>query len=192
MTGSLPKSGPTTVAFESIDGPPVAVFDKLVAALAEEANARRVAVISRKASPDYRVRAYLAVHIVRKQPRVGWVWDVYDSDMRRMLRISGEEAGMRQARDGWGAADGEVLRRIARNGMDRLAGLVGSAQTPERELPSAPLDGSEGTMIAAAPAPGRSSEISLGSVPLPPRRPQRAAEAAQTRAEPLRVVVAVR
>src|SRR5262249_32020482 len=47
--------GGTTVAFESIDGPPPAVFDRLVATLNTEANAHNLAVVSRNEAATYRV-----------------------------------------------------------------------------------------------------------------------------------------
>jgi hypothetical protein len=167
------RTGGATVAFESVDGPPRNVFEQLVTTLSEEAQARQMPVVSRQATAAYRVRTYLAVHILRKQPRVGWVWDVYDSDRRRLLRISGEEPGGRLGRDGWAAANGDVLRRIARKGMDRLAAFVGAPDTPPR-LPVAPSD-EDGTVLAAAPSASHAAGEPAANVPLPPRRPQRAA-----------------
>jgi hypothetical protein len=50
-----------TVAFDSLDGLPPGQFQKLVQNLNEEAQVRRLAVISREQSSAYRVRGYLAV-----------------------------------------------------------------------------------------------------------------------------------
>lgn len=80
-----------TVAFESIDGPPRAIFDQLVARLDAEARARQVAVVSRRSPARYRVRLYLAATVERKRTAIAWVLDVYDSDLRRAARIAGEE-----------------------------------------------------------------------------------------------------
>src|SRR5687768_1602889 len=57
---SLNAVVPTTVAFESIDGPPPDVSRKLVMALNDEAGARRVAVVSRGGPATYRVRGYVS------------------------------------------------------------------------------------------------------------------------------------
>ena len=57
-----------------------------------------------------------------KQTTIAWVWDVYDGDERRALRISGEETAGRR-RDAWAAAD-DASRRIARTGMDQLAAFL--------------------------------------------------------------------
>ena len=51
--------GPT-IAFESIDGPPLPIFQKLVANLSAEAAQRQILVVSRAGQPAYRVRGYLA------------------------------------------------------------------------------------------------------------------------------------
>src|SRR5262249_44746212 len=73
-----------------------------------------------------------------------WVWDVYDSDKRRALRVTGEEAAVsaRRGRDArasnaWASADDQVLRGISRAGMERIASFLnapdqapGSAPTP--------------------------------------------------------------
>jgi hypothetical protein len=166
-----------TVAFESIDGPPLGVFNKMVATLTDEVDARQAPVISRTAAPAYRVRAYMAVHVVRKQPHVGWVWDVYDSDQRRMLRIIGEEPGSRVRGDAWAAANEQVLRRIARTGMDRLtAFLDASGSAPGLRPPLQPSD-DDGTMVAST----RSTppEPVTAPVPMPPRRPQQRSAAAE-------------
>ena len=142
-----------TIAFESIDGPPQPVFHKLVESLAAEAVARQVAVISREGAPQYRIRGYLAAHVERGRTHIGWVWDVYDAEKRRTLRIAGEEPGGRRGSDAWAAADEQMLRRIARTSMDRLAAFLGDSGT--RPPPSAPSDADEPRIAstgAAAPA----------------------------------------
>ena len=119
--GGVGGTGPATLAFESVDGPPPQVFQRLVESLAEEAVARKVAVISREAAPQYRVRGYLAAHVDRRTTHIGWVWDVYTADKQRILRISGEEPVTRRVADAWSLADDRMLRRIARTSMERLA-----------------------------------------------------------------------
>ena len=75
-----------TVAFDSLDGLPPGQFQKLVQNLNEEAEVRRLAVVSREQSSAYRVRGYLAVKVTKHQTTVSWVWDVFDQDERRTLR----------------------------------------------------------------------------------------------------------
>ena len=112
-----------TVAFESIDGPPETVFRKLVAQLTQEANARQVAVVSRESAAQYRIRGYVAAHVVGKKTTISWVWDVYDGDRERAQRIAGEVPGAASER-AWAAADDQVVARIARDGMARLAAFL--------------------------------------------------------------------
>jgi hypothetical protein len=158
-----------TIAFESIDGPPQPVFQKLVENLATEAVARQVAVISREATPQYRVRGYMAAHVADRRIHIGWVWDVYDANKRRVLRIANEELGGRSGGDAWAAADEAMLRKIARTGLDRLAVFLdgSGASRPTTEPPA----GEDGAAVAAAgdgpPASGF----------MPARAAQRSAEA---------------
>src|ERR1700734_1721117 len=48
-----------TVAFESIDGPPPQVFDRMVNVLDTESKLRNLTVVSRENLASYRVRSYL-------------------------------------------------------------------------------------------------------------------------------------
>jgi len=133
-----------TVAFESIDGPPPEVFRKLVTALNDEAGARRVAVVSRSSPATYRVRGYVSALVDRDRTTFAWVWDVYDSDRRRALRITGEEPAhakprRRDARiEAWTAADDEVLRRMSRTGMERIAAFLNTPGQPPAAEPLGP------------------------------------------------------
>jgi len=135
------STGPT-VAFESIDGPPAAVFNRLVDTLSAEAQARNLAIASREGAANYRVRGYLAAQVIRGRTHISWVWDVYDDDKLRALRITGEEAGGRGG-DPWSVADETMLRRIARASMDRLAAYLGN--------PGGPLEPNATTAIATSP-----------------------------------------
>lgn len=130
--GAVPgaPAADATIAFESIDGPPPAVFQRLVQKLNAEAEARKVPVVSHAKSAPYRVRAYLALGVYQKknQSVVSWVFDVYDTRQERAVRFSGEEVAMTpgvpsgRAGDPWQSVDDEVLTRVARAGMERLAG----------------------------------------------------------------------
>jgi hypothetical protein len=87
--------------------------------------------------------------IVRGRTHIAWVWDVYDDDRLRALRITGEEAAGRPGADPWDAADEAMLRKIARASMDRLAAYLGN--------PGRPLDPDATTAIAASPEPETST-----------------------------------
>ncbi len=135
--------GPT-IAFESIAGPPPGVFNRLVDDLSAEAVSRNLAIASREGAANYRVRGYLASQVIRGRTHVSWVWDVYDGDRLRALRITGEEAGGRAGGDPWSVADDPMLRKIARTSMDQLAAFLGNpgaapeAATAVADAPEAP------------------------------------------------------
>lgn len=123
--GDSPPLAGATVAFELIDGPPPAVFERLVATLNDEASARRVAVVSRAGPATYRVRGYVSAMVNRGKTSFVWVWDVYDAEKQRALRVAGEEpAAASRHRDTWKAADDRVIRRMAGSGMERIAAFL--------------------------------------------------------------------
>jgi hypothetical protein len=137
-----------TVAFESIDGPPPQVFDRMVGVLDSESKLRNLLIVSREGGAAYRVRSYLSAQIVRGKTVISWVWDVYDANQQRALRLSGEEPGGKAGRDAWGAADDLVLRKIAQAGLSGLTTMINGA--PGDASPSAPTR--RGPAVASAPA----------------------------------------
>jgi hypothetical protein len=137
-----------TVAFDSLDGLPPGQFQKLVGNLNEEAQSRRLAVISREQTSAYRVRGYLAVKVTKRQTTVAWVWDVFDQNEQRVLRISGEETAKVRKRDAWAAADDAMLRRIAGTSMEQLAAFLTAPEVAPGTAPSL----AEPQVAMAAPA----------------------------------------
>ena len=134
--------GPT-IAFESIDGPPESIFRKYVQNISDEANARQMAIVSREAPAQFRVRGYLATLVEKRRGTViAWVWDVYDIDQRRALRLSGEEKTSGAGRGTWAAADDSLLRRIAKSGMDQLTAFLAAPGAPN--APYVPASGGPG------------------------------------------------
>src|SRR6202046_222408 len=75
-------SGGTTVTFESIDGPPPQVFDRMVGVLDSESKLRNISVVSREGQAAYRVRSYLAAQLYHGRTSIAWVWDVYDANQQ--------------------------------------------------------------------------------------------------------------
>ncbi|MCA6114783.1 hypothetical protein J6524_07595 [Bradyrhizobium sp. WSM 1738] len=136
------SAGGPTVAFESIDGPPPQVFDRMVGVLDSESKLRNLSIVSREGGASYRVRSYLSAQVVRGKTVIAWVWDVYDNNQQRALRLSGEEPAGKAGRDAWAAADDLVLRKIAQAGLSGLSGMINGtpdtapAPTPERRGPA--------------------------------------------------------
>jgi hypothetical protein len=147
-----------TVAFESIDGPPPQVFDRMVGVLDSESKLRSLSVVSREGTAAYRVRSYLSAQVVRGKTVIAWVWDVYDANQQRALRLSGEEptaakAGRDATRDPWQAADDLVLRKIAQAGFSGLSNMINGGPS---DAPGS-VPGLRGPAVASvtpeAPAP---------------------------------------
>jgi hypothetical protein len=165
-------SGGTTVAFESIDGPPEPVFYKLVEQLTREANARQIAVVSRQEPAQYRIRGYVAAHVQGKRTTLAWVWDVYNGEQERAVRLAGEVASSERA---WAAADDRAIAQIARDSMDRLTTfLAAEPGTSPSLLPPPPREQSPNVAfrpreaapnVALAPAPGGREDGTLAYAP---------------------------
>jgi hypothetical protein len=154
MTGAM-SGGSATVAFESIDGPPPQVFDRMVSVLDSESKLRNLAIVSREGSASYRVRSYLAAQVSRGRTTIAWVWDVYDANQQRALRLHGEEPAGKAGRDAWTAADDLVLRRIAQAGFSGLAGMING--TAPDEPPPVPAPGKRNPAVASAKPPASAS-----------------------------------
>jgi hypothetical protein len=147
----------TTVAFESIDGPPPQIFDRMVNVLDSESKLRNLSIVSREGSASYRVRSYLAAQVSRGRTTIAWVWDVYDRDQQRALRLSGEEPAGKAGRDPWTAADDLVLRRIAQAGLSGLSAMV-NGNAPADAPPPVTIPGRRSPAVASADQPAPASD----------------------------------
>ena len=161
---AMASAGPgSTVAFESIDGPPPQVFDRLVNVLDSESKLRSLSIVSREGAATYRVRSYLSAQVNRGRAVIAWVWDVYDRDQQRALRLSGEEPGGKAGRDAWAAADDLMLRKIAQAGLSGLSAMVNGSAPSDPAPPSAPAK--RGPAIASTDQPrSASGEFSVSTL----------------------------
>jgi hypothetical protein len=157
-------SSGATVTFESIDGPPPQVFDRMVGVLDSESKLRNLSIVSREGTASYRVRSYLAAEVNHGRTTISWVWDVYDANQQRALRLSGEEPAGKPGRDAWAAADDLVLRRIAQAGFSGLSAMV-NGTAPADAPPPAAAPELRGPAVASAeqnsPAPDAFNVSSL-------------------------------
>lgn len=156
MAGNPNGAGPT-VAFDSIDGPPPQVFDRMVSVLDSESKLRNLAIVSREGQASYRVRSYLAAQVDRGQAEIAWTWDVYDANHQRALRLSGEEPAGTAGRDAWASADDLVLRKIAQAGFSGLTAMI-NGTAPDQAPPAATPDKDGPAVASAEPAPAPSEE----------------------------------
>jgi hypothetical protein len=158
--------GPT-VAFESVDGPPPQVFDRLVRALETESTAKSFTIVSRETAAAYRIRSYLSAQVRRGRTTIAWVWDVYDRDQQRAVRLSGEEPGGktkdRTGRDAWATADDQVIRRIAIAGLDGVSSMINGTLPQDQPAPDSSRSGpavAENT-LESGPEPASTQKTSL-------------------------------
>jgi len=152
-------SGPT-VAFESIDGPPPQIFDRMVGILDSESKLRNLSIVSRDGTASFRVRSYLAAQVSHGgRTSIAWVWDVYDGNQQRALRLSGEEPAGNAGRDPWTAADDLVLRRIAQAGFSGLAAMVNGTAPADQPAPASE-PGRSGPAVASAEGISLVSDVS--------------------------------
>ncbi|HSJ39833.1 MAG TPA: hypothetical protein VK955_02115 [Xanthobacteraceae bacterium] len=156
---------------------------------------------SREQPSAYRVRGYLAIKLTKHQTTITWVWDVFDQDEQRALRISGEETAKGRHRDAWAAADDAVLGRIAHASMEQLAAFLTSPEVTPGAAPSptepqvAMTNPGESSPEAAGifrmshtqadpaltgAADGSPDDRQDGPVPLPSRRPDNTTSARDT------------
>jgi hypothetical protein len=140
------SSSAPTLTFESIDGPPPVVFDRLVSALNSEAQGKPVLIVARDGSAAYHVRSYLSAQVRRGRSVIAYAFDVYDRDQQRALRLTGEEPGGKAGRDAWATADEQVIRRIAQAGLNGIVSYLGSGDSPQ-PVPQSP---GRGPAIASA------------------------------------------
>jgi hypothetical protein len=161
---AMASGGSATVAFESIDGPPPQVFDRMVSVLDSESKLRSLQIVTREGSAAYRVRSYLSAQVSHGRTAIAWVWDVYDRDQQRALRLSGAEPVGKAGRDPWAMADDLVLRRIAQAGLSGLSGMINETAPADTPQP-VPAPGQRGPAVASveapSPAPG---EIRVGAL----------------------------
>lgn len=158
--GPMASAGGSTIAFDSIDGPPPQVFDRMVSVLDSEAKLRRVAVVSREGAAAYRVRSYLSAQVRGNRTNIAWVWDVYDRNQQRALRLSGEEPTGKAGRDAWATADDQVMRRIAQAGLNGVSSMInGTAPAQDEPAPEAPRTGPAVASADEKPADSGSDKI---------------------------------
>ena len=180
LTAAQPRGA--TVAFESIDGPPQAQFQKLVQDLNDEAQTRRLAVMSREQPSAYRVRGYLAADVAKGATTISWVWDVFDGEQQRSLRITGAETVKGRHRDAWQAVDDAMLRRIAAKQHERTRRLLDLGRSRARHAES---KRAQMTLTSASASPEAAGIFRIFRPNADPMPTQAQAEPAEDVAAPL-------
>jgi hypothetical protein len=138
VTGAFGPNSARAIAFESIDGPPPTVFERLVVQLGKEAEARKLPVVSRSNQGAWHVRLYLAAHMQKKQAAITWVGDVFDTRYDRAFRVAGEEPVSPARKDVWSLADDAVLARIAAKSLDAIMAQINAPELSPSPAPAEP------------------------------------------------------
>ena len=145
LTGPVSDVRGTTIAVDSIDGPPPTIVQKITRDLNAEATARQIVLVERGGQAMYRVRGYLATQADQAGTSIAWAWDIYDGEQRRVFRLRGEDKAGAGGRS-WSAADEAVVRRIARASVDQLVAFLTSPRTALGPAPD-PGNAPRGTSI---------------------------------------------
>lgn len=127
-----------SIIFESIDGPPRPISARLAKSLDQEAQARKLVVMTRGGQALYHIRAYVAAHGEGGATALAWAFDVYDAERKRAFRLRGEERG---SAGGWNAADDATLQRIAAASIAQLVTFIASDRTGVGATAAAPTQG---------------------------------------------------
>jgi hypothetical protein len=122
----------------------------MVDVLDSESKLRNLSIVSRENTASFRVRSYLAAQVNHGRATIAWVWDVYDRDQQRALRLSGEEPAGKAGRDPWTAADDLVLRKIAQAGLSGLSAMINGMPA---DAPPASSPGKRGPAVASVERP---------------------------------------
>jgi hypothetical protein len=158
------SGGGPTVTFESIDGPPPQIFDRMVSVLDSESKLRNLSIVSREGAASYRVRSYLSAQVSHGRTTIAWVWDVYDLNQQRTLRLSGEEPAGKAGRDPWAAADDLVLRKIAQAGLSGLSAMVNGTAPAEAPPPDSAPGKRNPAVASAEPASTAAGEFNVSAL----------------------------
>lgn len=142
----------TPIALESIEGVPEAARGQLTTALAREAGARNLTLVSASSPARYRVRGYLAAQTTGSETTVSYVWDLFDEAKRRAGRVAGESRIGSGSGEPWERIDQAALARIAAGSLDGMAGfLSGEPSAVVPQVSAAPTSGSDSEEEEAPP-----------------------------------------
>ncbi len=83
---------------------------------------------------------------------MSWVWEVFDSNGERVIRISGDEKAGTAGRDAWQAVNDDVLARAARSGMEQLSVYF---RGPDSQAAGGRVEPSPNRHRLRSPAPSR-------------------------------------
>lgn len=121
------------VALVSLEGAPEPVTSRLSSAMAQQAARRDIAIVGIDGKPRYQLRGYLATaNAPEGKAELSWVFDIFDSRLKRAKRFSGEEsirAVTASGADAWAGVTDQDMQKVAFRALDDIAEFL--AATPE-------------------------------------------------------------
>jgi len=141
--GASPRAAPA--AFTRIDGAPGPVLAAFIQKLAAETKGHDIHSVQPDAA-KYIVHGYLSATKTAGGAVFGYVWDVFDSQQRRIQRAEDQITAPGAAADPWSLATDRVLASLAAKSAADLAALL--SRTPEAMK--------DGTVAASATGSGQS------------------------------------
>ncbi len=156
-------SGRAKVTIAPVIGAPDAVAKQLAAQLSSEIERKNVTVARVPGTPsDYTVRGYIVSAKESVGTKISYIWDLTDTQGKRVTRITGEELlANASGTDPWAAVTPDVVGKIAGKTASSIATWLPSQQTtsamlapgsptiPRATSPSLPTP-----VVAATPAAG--------------------------------------
>ena len=141
--GASPRAA--SAAFTRLDGAPGPVLAAFIQKLAVETKGRDIHSVQPEAA-KYIVHGYLSATKTAGGAVFGYVWDVFDSQQRRIQRAEDQITAPGAAADPWSLATDRVLSSLAAKSAADLAALL--SRTPEAMK--------DATVAAAATGSGQS------------------------------------
>ena len=146
-------AGSPKIAVAPIVGPPEKIQKDLKQALQSAGADRNLTLLPEGSSEaEYTLRGYVLVNRDRSNSKVSYIWDVNDTEGKRVARVTGEETVAKgSSSNPWRGVDAVALRSIASTSTSKLA-----AELPGGRKGSAPA-------VASAPAPAATAAASSSS-----------------------------
>ncbi len=167
-------AGSPKIAVAPIVGPPEKIQKDLKQALVTAGSDRNLTLLPEGSSEaEYTLRGYVLVAPDRRNSKVSYIWDVNDTDGKRVARVTGEETVARgSGGNPWRGVDPVAIRSIASKSTSQLAaelpgGRRGSSSTVASTPEPSTAPSTSRTAAAAAATPAAATQPAAQARPAP-------------------------
>ncbi len=141
-SGQVTGSVSAPVAFQPVIGAPAKVGEQLTNQLKAAAGQQNVTIAAAGDKPVYHVQGYLAASPEGNQSKIAYIWDVTDSDGKRVHRIAGEElVASKGGNNPWAGLDQATMDKIANKTASDLSAWLPKTAAPQPVAASTPPSG---------------------------------------------------